>query len=188
MSPPPNHPELVTLRQPLVPPSHGVHDTFVAEENKHVEAGQRAYTYRPLINPNVYDKDVLNQIILAIELDNKPLLKTALIALARRPQPLTMEDADRLGLDIVLLMASVRESIVAADDGTAVAGRRNAEGVDFEPMIHQVFRERLGMGTSAASGDRRMAVGRINREELDFGPMIEEIFQEYLANDHSNSS
>ncbi|EIW80323.1 hypothetical protein CONPUDRAFT_31265, partial [Coniophora puteana RWD-64-598 SS2] len=55
--------------------------------------------------------DPVDKAAMALEYGIESWLKPSLNELARRPQPMTRADADRLGIDVILKMAEVRESI-----------------------------------------------------------------------------
>ncbi|EIW80346.1 hypothetical protein CONPUDRAFT_28841, partial [Coniophora puteana RWD-64-598 SS2] len=58
----------------------------------------------------VMSMDPVDRLALALEFDIKPWMMPALNALAQRPEPMARRDVDKLGLDVVLQIAEVRES------------------------------------------------------------------------------
>jgi len=105
---------------------------------------------------------------LALELDIKEWLVPALDALAKREEPMSKVEVERLGIEVVLKLAEVRESLIArkyeaytqvrqfsgfrttaqtervtTTEVTLDVGKRRAEHLTFQKIIQEVFRQEL---------------------------------------------
>ncbi|EIW80270.1 hypothetical protein CONPUDRAFT_57507, partial [Coniophora puteana RWD-64-598 SS2] len=80
---------------------------------------------------------------LALELDIKRWLVPSLEALARREEPLSRVEVERLGIEAVLKLAEVRESLIARKYGGVAVGKREAKNLNFREKIREVFRQEL---------------------------------------------
>lgn len=79
---------------------------------------------------------------LAVNYDIKPWLLPGLNELAKRDEPLGNYDLELLGSDLTLKVAAVRESLAWNKNhpgGGLVAGKREAKGLDFTPVIKRMF-------------------------------------------------
>ncbi|KAI6015576.1 hypothetical protein EDC04DRAFT_643609 [Pisolithus marmoratus] len=83
-------------------------------------------------------KSAAEKLALALELEIKDWIIHGVNELARRPEPISIEDSQILGLETALKVAAVRESL-AADGSRLVAGCRNAANVDFTHIIKEIF-------------------------------------------------
>ncbi|KAG6331878.1 hypothetical protein ID866_7210 [Astraeus odoratus] len=116
-------------------------------------------------------KSVVKKVALAFQYDIRHWLLPGINQLARRPQPISAEDVQVLGLDVALKVAAVRESLVVTNAGNAgsptstigspngspcrhsrhclTTGDRYARSVDFTPTIKKVF----GLPDQEPNGD-----------------------------------
>ncbi|KAH7928668.1 hypothetical protein BV22DRAFT_1030418 [Leucogyrophana mollusca] len=88
--------------------------------------------------------DPVKKIYLAREYDVQQWLVPALNGIARRSQPIGMKDAEKLGVDLALGMAAVRESLCIGPGGTLSVGERSVKRLDFTEKIKEmlaVYRE-----------------------------------------------
>ncbi|KIO04197.1 hypothetical protein M404DRAFT_26410 [Pisolithus tinctorius Marx 270] len=92
--------------------------------------------------------DHVEKIVLAMQYDLKEWLLSSLLALAQRPDPISIEEGRRLGIETALKLASVREKLKLErmrngrwDSSKLVVGDRDvaAAQLDFTPMIQKVF-------------------------------------------------
>ncbi|KAI6139533.1 hypothetical protein BKA82DRAFT_4222960 [Pisolithus tinctorius] len=92
--------------------------------------------------------DHVEKIVLAMQYDIKEWLLSSLLALAQRPDPISIEEGRRLGIETALKLASVREKLKLErmrngrwDSSKLVVGDRDvaAAQLDFTPMIQKVF-------------------------------------------------
>ena len=94
-------------------------------------------------------KTAAEKVALAFQYDIEKWLLPGLNELARRQQPISVEDVQLLGLEVALKVAAVRESHVSQNPGTSgfgaahgprvITGPRNASHVDFRPIIRKTF-------------------------------------------------
>ncbi|EIW80456.1 hypothetical protein CONPUDRAFT_56949, partial [Coniophora puteana RWD-64-598 SS2] len=103
--------------------------------------------------------DPVDKAALAVQYDVKAWLTPALNNIARREKPLTKEDVDKLGLDFVLKIAEVRESLTRVSTGT------NSHSDDN--------------GDPCVQSD--IGVGKRYVGDLDFTTRIDEVFHDYLS-------
>ncbi|KAI6040610.1 hypothetical protein EDC04DRAFT_2602387 [Pisolithus marmoratus] len=93
--------------------------------------------------------DPVERVALATQYDIKEWLLPSLLALARRPDPIGVEEGRRLGIETALKLASVREklkleSVSEVSKRLAVGDRDStAARLDFTPMIQKVFESQL---------------------------------------------
>lgn len=91
------------------------------------------------------DLDHVDKIVLAMQYNIKEWLLPSLLALAQRPDPISVEEGRYLGIETALKLASVREKLKLKrkDSGGSklVVGDRDitAAQLDFTPMIQKVF-------------------------------------------------
>lgn len=102
-----------------------------------------SFAFEKLSSTNL---DPVDKAALGIRHNLPEWVKPALNELARRTQPLCRRDVEKLGLDVVLKLAEVRESIVGAtwaggSIGSTAVGRRTAAHLDFGERIEEVFAE-----------------------------------------------
>lgn len=94
---------------------------------------------------SLHRSDLIEKIVLATRYDIKEWLLPSLLAIAQRPDPISVEEGKRLGIETALKLASVREKLrlQKAPQGTRqlVVGDRDraATLLDFTPMIRKVF-------------------------------------------------
>ncbi|KIM62352.1 hypothetical protein SCLCIDRAFT_25084 [Scleroderma citrinum Foug A] len=95
-------------------------------------------------------KTAAEKVALAFQYDIEKWLLPGLNELARRQQPISVEDVQLLGLEVALKVAAVRESHVSQSPGIfgppgaapgprVITGPRNARHVDFRPIIRKTF-------------------------------------------------
>jgi len=85
------------------------------------------------------DVDPVEKAAVALTYNIQEWIKSTINDIARRDEPLSRREVDILGIDTVLKIARVRESI--APRGTI--GKRNAARLDFGSVITEVFEERF---------------------------------------------
>ncbi|KAI5983064.1 hypothetical protein EDD15DRAFT_2179700, partial [Pisolithus albus] len=106
---------------------------------------EAAISWLDTSDASLYRSDPLEKIVLANRYDIKEWLLPSLLALAQRPDPISIEEGRRLGLETALKLASVREKLrlQKAPQGTKqlVVGDRDpaATLLDFTPVIRKVF-------------------------------------------------
>jgi len=83
----------------------------------------------------------VDRIILAKQYDIRHWLAPALNELAQRPQPLSLEEGTRLGLETALKLASVRERVSVSGSRFYIAPARDlgAQKLDFSSAICTTF-------------------------------------------------
>jgi len=88
-------------------------------------------------------KSAAEKVALAFQYDIEQWLIPGLNQLARRQEPISVEDVQLLGLDVALKVAAIRESHVSQNPGNSgrvvTLGTRNARQVDFTPIIKKTF-------------------------------------------------
>ena len=96
-------------------------------------------------------KSAVEKVVLAFQYDVKQWITPGLNELARRQEPISMEDVELLGLDVALKVAAVRESLVfepeqrspyssSGPTNRVTTGTRKAQNVDFTPTIKRIFK------------------------------------------------
>ena len=92
----------------------------------------------------------VEKVALALQYDMQEWLVLGLDELAKRPEPIGIEDVDLLGLDIALKVAAVRESLrmgtkmIRGETWTSqipclVSGPRDASEIDFTNTVKNIF-------------------------------------------------
>ncbi|KIM58140.1 hypothetical protein SCLCIDRAFT_1218881 [Scleroderma citrinum Foug A] len=83
----------------------------------------------------------VDRIVFAEQYDIKQWMTPALNELAKRLQPLGLEEGTRLGLETALKLASVRERVMVSGSSVYVAAARDAraQNLDFSPAISATF-------------------------------------------------
>ena len=86
----------------------------------------------------------VEKVALALHYDMQEWLVAGLDELAKRPEPIGIEDVDLLGLDVALKLAAVRESLCMGKTLVGVTGfmsgeRPDASKVDFTRTVRKVF-------------------------------------------------
>jgi len=108
---------------------------------------------------STFSIDHVDRAALALQYNVKAWLTPALNNIARREKSLTKEDVDKLGLDVVLKMAEVRESLTRVSTGAAVHSDENGD-----PCVQS-----------------DIGVGKRYVGNLDFTTRIDEVFHDYLS-------
>ncbi|KAG6328814.1 hypothetical protein ID866_10276 [Astraeus odoratus] len=99
---------------------------------------------------NVSQIGPVDRVVLARQYDIKDWLLPALNHLAQRPEPTSLEEAGRMGIDFALKLASVRERIAVTYTYTNSPyeqftrfmlgnSRANVQSLDFSEQIRTVF-------------------------------------------------
>lgn len=83
-------------------------------------------------------KSAVEKLALALEHEITDWIVPGVNELARRQEPISVEDTQILGLETALKVAAVRESLVT-DGFRLTAGCRTAANVDFAPIIKEIF-------------------------------------------------
>lgn len=83
-------------------------------------------------------KSATEKLALALKHEINAWLVPGINELARRPEPISVEDTQVLGLETALKVAAVRESLVPNGLRLA-AGSRDAANVDFTDVIREIF-------------------------------------------------
>ncbi|KAI6163367.1 hypothetical protein EDD17DRAFT_1812868, partial [Pisolithus thermaeus] len=83
-------------------------------------------------------KSAVEKLALALEHEITDWIVPGVNELARRQEPISVEDTQILGLETALKVAAVRESLVT-DGFRLTAGCRTAANVDFTPIIKEIF-------------------------------------------------
>ncbi|KAI6124775.1 hypothetical protein EDD16DRAFT_521522 [Pisolithus croceorrhizus] len=85
--------------------------------------------------------DLIEKVVFATRYDIKEWLLPSLLAIARRPNPISVEEGRRLGIETALKLASVREKLRLQGHTRLVVGDRDpsAASLDFTPVIRKVF-------------------------------------------------
>lgn len=83
----------------------------------------------------------VDRIVLARQYDIRHWMVPALNELAKRPQPLGLEEGTKLGLETALKLASVRERVMISGSNVYVAAARDAraQNLDFSQAISATF-------------------------------------------------
>jgi len=83
----------------------------------------------------------VERIVLARQYDIRHWMAPALNELAKRPQPLGLEEGIRLGLETALKLASVRERMMVSGSNVYVGAARDnrAQNLDFSSAICATF-------------------------------------------------
>lgn len=84
-------------------------------------------------------KDPVEKASLAGEFEVDEWLLPALNELAQREEPIGVEEARRLGWELALKIAAVRESFVAWNEKVAFGPRGARSQIDFSSRIHAVL-------------------------------------------------
>lgn len=82
----------------------------------------------------------------AYDLDFESWSLPAMNEIVRRQQPISLEAGQRMGLDVTLKLASVREQISwSRSSGSYRPGRRpNVEALDFTQILRETFKTSSG--------------------------------------------
>ncbi|KAH7925641.1 hypothetical protein BV22DRAFT_1128872 [Leucogyrophana mollusca] len=84
--------------------------------------------------------DPIDKIGLARDYDVQEWLVPALNELAKRKEPIGMKDADKLGMELALKVAAVRESVMSSYSGYPLQiGERQAGHIDFTNAIETML-------------------------------------------------
>lgn len=83
-------------------------------------------------------KSAAEKLALALKHEIRDWIVPGVNELAKRPEPISVEDAQILGLETALKVAAVRESLVT-DGLRLTAGCRIATNVDFTQIIKEIF-------------------------------------------------
>ena len=95
------------------------------------------------MTPMLDSVDPIRRITLARVYDVAQWLLPGLHALARRTEPLKMNEVEPLGLQTFGRMAQVRESFVAVQGRAGMYGLSSRSTHDFEAVIRRVFSDEL---------------------------------------------
>jgi len=115
--------------------------------------------------------DPVDKLALALKYNINVWIKPALNDLAKRSRPMTKRDVDLLGLDVVLRIAEVRESIVRCPTtGRMTVGRRQSDQLDFGTMIEEVFPEHFPPPQTHAQSQKSSHLG--NKSDSLVSPSI----------------
>ncbi|KAI9568842.1 hypothetical protein HD554DRAFT_679532 [Boletus coccyginus] len=79
---------------------------------------------------------------LLLQHDIRPWLLPGLNELAKRKEPLGMQDLEILGAEVALKVAAIRESVTTIRTGGGrrlASGSRDASNIDFTSVIERVF-------------------------------------------------
>ncbi|KAI5988161.1 hypothetical protein EDD15DRAFT_2289964 [Pisolithus albus] len=99
--------------------------------------GLRTLALRHLRYPTGW-KSAAEKLALALKYEIRDWIVPGVNELARRPEPMGVEDVQILGLETTLKVAAVRESL-ATDGYRLTAGCRAASNVDFTQIIKEIF-------------------------------------------------
>ncbi|KAI6043412.1 hypothetical protein EDC04DRAFT_2891036 [Pisolithus marmoratus] len=97
---------------------------------------------------SAYRSDHVERIVFAMQYGIEEWLLPSLLALAQRPDPISVEEGRRLGIETALKLASVREKLKLEkryngkqEISKLVIGDRDTEAarLDFTPMIRKIF-------------------------------------------------